>query len=549
MRKLVLTALVATVGCTAGGSEPIRPEAVGTTAQALVDQPIDDGDRLKTPRVRWVSASNGPSGEGGPGDAGDAGGTQPPPPPPSIWKPLTNAATFWAGTALLLTDGTVMVPDLGSSNWWKLTPDAKGSYLDGTWTQLAPAPDGYQPLYYASAVLPDGRVIVEGGEYQALNPAWQTTGAIYDPTKDQWTSVAPPAGWQYIGDAQSTVLADGRFYLANCCTTDAAILNPKALTWTAFGTGKADINDEEGWTLLPNGNILTIDTNNLSDLMHSELFSPKTGTWTSAGDTGVLLPDQNAQGTGSWEMGPQVLRPDGTVLAVGATGHNAVYHVHSGRWTAAPDFPTIAGEAQQLDAADGPGVLLPNGHVLVAVSQGVFNIPLHIFEFDGSAFSEIGAPPNAPYDTSYQVTFLLLPSGEVMLTDQSNDIRIYSPKAKAPCEWAPRIDDGCGLGVLKPGGTYKLSGTQLHGLSQAVAYGDDAQAATNYPLVRITNRATGHVFYSRTHDHSTMGISSGLESSTSFDVPANQELGWSELAVVANGIPSEPIEVRVRAGR
>ena len=36
------------------------------------------------------------------------------------------------------------------------------------------------------------------------------------------------------------------------------------------------------------------------------------------------------------------------------------------------------------------------------------------------------------------------------------------------------------------------------------AYGDDPQAAAaNYPLVRITNNRTGHVSYSRTHDHTS----------------------------------------------
>jgi hypothetical protein len=36
------------------------------------------------------------------------------------------------------------------------------------------------------------------------------------------------------------------------------------------------------------------------------------------------------------------------------------------------------------------------------------------------------------------------------------------------------------------------------GLSQAAAFGDEYQTATNYPLVRITNPATGHVFYAKT---------------------------------------------------
>src|ERR1700724_3167277 len=52
-----------------------------------------------------------------------------------------------------LTDGTVMVQGYGASDWWKLTPDKTGSYLNGTWTQLASLPAGYVPDDFASAVL------------------------------------------------------------------------------------------------------------------------------------------------------------------------------------------------------------------------------------------------------------------------------------------------------------------------------------------------------------------------------------------------------------
>jgi hypothetical protein len=59
------------------------------------------------------------------------------------------------------------------------------------------------------------------------------------------------------------------------------------------------------------------------------------------------------------------------------------------------------------------------------------------------------------------------------------------------------------------GTTYKISGTQFNGLSQAAAFGDEFETATNYPLVRITNNSTHHVFYAKTHDHSTMGVATG----------------------------------------
>jgi len=101
-----------------------------------------------------------------------------------------------------------------------------------------------------------------------------------------------------------------------------------------------------------------------------------------------------------------------------------------------------------------------------------------------------------------------------------------------------------------PGATFTVSGTQFNGFSQGAAYGDDAQMATNYPLVRITNTGSGHVFYARTHDHSSMGVEAvGAVDirSTKFDTPSNLELGLSTLVVVTNGIPSLPVNIDVRA--
>ncbi len=337
-----------------------------------------------------------------------------------------------------------MVQDAGSTDWWKLTPDASGSYLNGTWTQLASPPDSYSPLYFSSAVLPDGRVIVEGGEYQAYNPAWSTQGAIYDPRLDQWTAVAPPAGWQSIGDAQSVVLADGRYMQADCCSTNAAILDPRKLTWTPIGTGKADINDEEGWTLLPSGKVLAIDANNTASLTNSEIFSPVSGAWRSAGSTIAQLADLDPDGDGSRELGPVLLRPDGTVFAAGATGHSAVYHTSTGKWTVGPDFPVIPGMGQ-LDVADGPAALLPNGHVLVSASPGIYNAPLYMFEFDGKSLTQVTPPPGGVYDSSYNTNLLVLPTGELLFTDMSNDVEIYTSGTHAPRAWAPEIDGGCGL--------------------------------------------------------------------------------------------------------
>jgi hypothetical protein len=238
-----------------------------------------------------------------------------------------------------------------------------------------------------------------------------------------------------------------------------------------------------------------------------------------------------------------VLRPDGTVFATGATGHNAIYDTVSDTWSVGPDFPNVPGEGQ-YDIADGPASLLPSGNVLCAASPGVFRRPTHFWEFDGTNLIQVGDIPRGPSISSYEGRMLLLPTGQVLFTDGSRDVEIYTPAGTPSPAWAPTITSI--PTDLQQGVTYTISGTQLNGLSQGAAYGDDAQSATNYPLVRLTNLETGHVFYARTHDHSSMGVATGdAIVSTFFDVPIDAELGDSDLAIVANGIASESAYVTI----
>src|SRR6185503_6910882 len=80
-------------------------------------------------------------------------------------KQLTHFPPDGALVTYQMTDGTVLAQGYGYSDWWKLTPDNTGSYVNGTWKQVASMPSGYAPLYFAGAVLADGRLVVSGGEY------------------------------------------------------------------------------------------------------------------------------------------------------------------------------------------------------------------------------------------------------------------------------------------------------------------------------------------------------------------------------------------------
>jgi hypothetical protein len=494
-----------------------------------------------------------------------------PAPTPQSWRPGPQAPFSAAAAPLLLTDGTVMVQELDTENWWQLRPDEFGHYDTGTWAELASMQSGYSPLYTASGVLPDGKVIVEGGEYINGNFAFSTDGSFYDPVANTWTPVQPPPGWGTIGDASGMVLPNGKFMLSSCCDagSPSALFDEASKTWTPTGTGKLDIHDEESWAMLWDDTIVTVDTNNVDDLKSTEIYDPATGAWHYAGDTPVRIDDTDpADMNSSHEIGPNVVRMDGTVLAVGGNGHNATYDPNTKTWGVAPDFPVVA--EGQLDSADGPAAMLPNGKVLVATSPGVFNTPTHFFEWDGTSFTEVAAPPNAPQDTTYQQMMVVLPTGEILMTDFSTDVEIYTPAPGIVDAAVPVITSGPALvtaargtvhdpaplaqvsdGItpvadLFLGHTYKMSALRMNGLNQGAYYGDDEQAYTNYPLIRLTYHDTMHVAYCRTHDQSTRAVGPDKHGTTQFDVPADAERGLADLEVVANGIASPAILVNVK---
>jgi hypothetical protein len=484
------------------------------------------------------------------------------PPQSGTWQVAANPfPPGGSANPLLLTDGTVIVANGDTPTWYKLTPDINGSYVNGTWTEIAALPviggTRYAPLYHASAVLPDGRVIIMGGEYNGSNTeVWTNLGAIYDPVANTWTAVSAPSGWSQIGDAESTILADGTYMLAACCNDPAAdaLFDATNLTWTSTGAPNAgqDYQDEQGYELLPNGDVLTIDiwTNYPNGgATNAERYSASAGTWSSAGSTPVSLPDPSA--CGNWEIGPAVLRPDGTVVAFGgntgcttpAANPTAIYDSSANTWSSGPNVPEISGK--YFDLADAPAALLPDGNILFAASPGYGNSPTHFFEFSTTnTIAQVADTVDyAGSSGAYYYNFLVLPNGQIMSTDFSSLPEFYTPVGSPNSSWAPVISSA--PSSVTPGSTYSISGTQFNGLSQGAYYGDDVQGATNYPLVRITNNSTNHVFYARTTNPSNSSVAPGTSVSVNFTVPETIETGASSLVVVANGIASTAVSVTV----
>jgi hypothetical protein len=470
---------------------------------------------------------------------------------PGAWsQPIT--APFNVGLMLLLTDGSVLAQNAGTSLWWRLRPDRAGRYAQGEWRPTGASASA--PLYFASAVLADGSVFLAGGKYSnhAVRPADLCSAERYDPVQETWRTLPTPAGWMAIGDAPCCVLTDGRVLLGDIRAGPCAIFDPGTETWTATAAKLNNSSDGETWTLLPDGSVLTVDRVGQSG---SERFY--NGAWSANGE----LPADHVEAS-SPMIGPAVLLADGTVFALGAAGATARFTPNAepsqaGTWTSGPTIPLGPGDAR-LGAKDAPACLLPNGRLLCAVGpvDGGQDSPLGpttFLEFDPAGPGAWSAPlPPPPGDAGLaprRHIFLLLPNGQVLVSNGTSGVQMFQPDGAADPAWTPTIAD-CPAS-FQAGSVQRLQGSQLNGLSQACAHGDGAAMATNYPLVRL--RApfpSDTVVYCRTFQHSTMGVATGRAlHETRFQPPADMAPGVYHLSVIANGIASVETPVNVSPAR
>ncbi len=537
--------------------------------------------------------------------------------------PLVGSANLVADTMILLTDGSVLVHQeyiapqgtsagIDGSVWMRLAPDNNGNYATGTWT--GPYRMATQREYFASGITTDGRVYVLGGEFSSAGGD-SALGEIFDPLAPAATAWSPmTTPFSYIqGDVASSGLADGRVLFGSLLTAQTAIWDPITNAWVQAGTGfgtaapsKDGITNEETWTLLPDNSILTVETKpspTNTTPNPAERYVPSTDLWVPAGGTPkplvvgnvncTYIPKGGApqpQTVGVFEIGPAILLPNGTLFAIGATGHTAIYTPSTNTWAPGPDFPADTSGNSYTDpagnvcnwtspaglqgVADAPAVLLPGGQVLccagnfrpatlgngvIQFTSGVvsdfFNTPTTFYEYDPAHPSNgLVALPHQPsaINTSWTWTarLLLLPNGQVLYSADGTTFALYQPSAAelTPVVPVPAITNFGSTqfpNVLITGHTYTIAGTNLNGISQANSYGDDAQMATNFPLVRATNTSTHQVVYFRTSNFSSMGVAVTGTVTCDVQVPFGLATGSWSLVVVANAVASAPLIVQV----
>lgn len=466
------------------------------------------------------------------------------------WTQLTNLAPDNTGVMMLLTDGSVMVQGYTPlSRWMRLTPDATGSYINGTWSNLAPM--SRQRLYFASHVLPNGNPWVLGGEYSGtpLTANWTNTGETYNTLTNTWSPVAHHPDAQF-GDDPSMLLDGGRILAGSIGSRNTFIYNIAANTWSApIPKFYNDRSDEETWAKIDGGKVLTYDLfrSVATGGGYAELFNPVTNTWSpispSDGTASGFIPQLSSTALG-FELGPILRLQDGRMFVIGATQHTALYDPSTNTWSAGPDIiGTRNGSPAFFGADDAPGAVLPNGHVIFAADSGpsgLFDPPTQLFDFN-PATNTIG-PMDAPFPAQadldsipvFITRMLMLPTGQLLFSDSDQRLFVYTPAGDAPNRLKPRIEgisyDG--------GGVFTLSGQQLNGQSAGSSYGDDVESDQNYPVIWLTGK-DGKVSFGRTTSWTTTDVSTGVaKESVKFTLPAGLTPGVYKVTVSGAGIMS-----------
>ena len=502
------------------------------------------------------------------------------------WQSLPNH--LLPDVMLLLTDGSVLCRSVRApQSWSRFRPDNFGSYHSGTWVTLTSRPR--VDALAAATVLKTGGVFI-------LSP----TGAdIYDPVMNVWEAIPTPALNLGFREDQNLlypplcVLADGRVLtgLEGNFRSDirfgTALLDPDSRTGVRAADriptcGGIPEYDYGQWILLPGGSVLTIACTERAGVS-AQLYQPDANRWHYAGASDIEIAQPlvtNLLSRRRSGHSPLLLLPDGRVLVVGdrqmfffeppteATG--------VGTWRSSTQFPnTDPGNVLAnfpLDYSIQSACLLPNGNVFCAAVYTAASGPdrslLRFFEFDptpgresfalqtGRGFEQGGH--NFGLNVRSGGRMLLLPSGQVLVAvwglEAESVWGIYTPDSSTINEaWRPTLTSW--PREMERRRVYRLQGTQLHGLSQAVSnvsWPRDviSQNATNYPLVQLQSLNPrirfSQIWYCPTFSYSNMGVATGDEQTQfSISLPAEVPSGPARIRVVTNGIPSEWVETDI----
>jgi hypothetical protein len=432
-----------------------------------------------------------------------------------------------------------------------------------------------------SVLLPGGNIL--GGNIFAPTPY------IYSIAANTWTPAATKVyndrsdeeGWAVLDDGRVLNYDLFKSVNANNGNGYAELYNPASNSWapispvdgTANGALPVLSSTALGFELGPllrlqDGRMVVVGANE-----HTAIYTPSSNTWAAGPD--ILGPLSNKFGTiNDAKFGaddaPVAALPNGHLIIGTDAGPNPI--VLSSNTTKGSAVVTVSSTAGlqpgwgASGAAAGPGnfiqsvdsatqITLGNKAITTTTSNltfgGVFSSPMLLFDFNpnNGKMSPMNVPdPILPFIPAFITRMLVLPTGQLLFNDSSNQPWVFTPDG-APLDSARPVITGV---VANEGGSYTLTGTQLNGQSAGAAYGDDAQMNENFPIVRLQtampvnaicnpNAANCKIYYARTSNWSSVAVGGGTTPQTvNFTLPEGIPAGQYLLTVTGAGISSAP---------
>ena len=445
------------------------------------------------------------------------------------WTALNNAPPLGVNNCLLLTDGTVLAMN-GAGQCERLTPDIHGSYINGTWKILQTM--NSSRLFFASDVLTNGNVFVAGGEYGDAN---HYDAELYDTLGNTWTVVPGSSPNFGYSDSPSEMLPNGMLLVSDSQSTYN--FYNVAANAMIHGGSCGDMN-EACWLKLANQAIFTVDNYGGG----AEHYVSTTGNWVV-----------DAASTPSGFQGgddENYLLPNGHVFHAGSVANTGLYTPgatvsSAGTLVNGPTLPGVG--TNQLVAGESPGAILADGNILLELAPNgggaSGGAPAYFYEYNylDNTFTAVSAPGGGTSfnSTPFANSMLDLADGTVLFVggQNSGSLYVYTPTGTPLAAGQPVITSI----TQNEDGSYKLTGTGLNGISEGAMYGDDEQMACNYPLARMTNNATGYVYYGRTYNWNNTTVQNTNPVMMEFSLPSALPAGTYTLVVTTVGSPSAPV--------